>query len=58
MVLKYATIIMFQKQFTNQRTPRRQTIMDNYTEYVQYGLSLDRNVGNSERSCSETAFET
>ena len=32
--------------------------MDNYNKYVQYGLSLDRDVGNSRRFCSETAFET
>ena len=32
--------------------------MDNYNKYVQYGLSLNRNVGNSGRSCSENAFET
>ena len=32
--------------------------MDNYNKYVQYGLSLNRNVGNSGRSCLETAFKT
>ena len=34
-----------------------QTIMDNYDKYVQYGLSLNRDVGNSRRFCSETVFE-
>ena len=65
MVLKYTetgncleTIRRFQKQFLNQRTLCRQTIMDNYNKYVQYGLSLNRYVGNSRRSFSETAFET
>ena len=52
------TIKRFQRQFPNQRTPSIQTIMDNYNKFVQYGLSLNRNVGNSGRSCSETAFET
>ena len=32
--------------------------MDNYSKYVQYGLNWNRNVGNSRRSYSETAFET
>ena len=36
-------------QFPNQRTLCRQTIMDNYNKYVQYGLSLNRNAGNSAR---------
>ena len=27
-------------------------------KFVQYDLSLNRNVGNGGRSCSETAFET
>ena len=65
MVLKYTetsnvleTIRRFQRQFPNQRTPYRETIMDNYNKFVQYGLSLNRNVGNSGRSCSQTAFET
>ena len=69
MVLKYTetgnvlwTIRGFQRQFPNQRTPCRQTIMNkNYNikyMYFQYGLSLNRNIGKSERSCSETAFET
>ena len=64
MVLKYTetgnvleTIRRFQRQFTNQRTPCRQTVMDNYNKFVQYGLNLNSNVG-SGRSCSETAFET
>ena len=65
MVLKYTettnvleTIRRFQRQFLNLRTPCRQTITDNYNKFVQYGLILYRNVGNSGRSCSETAFET
>ena len=32
--------------------------MDYYNKFVEYGLSLNRNVGNSGRSCSETAFQT
>ena len=36
-------------QFPNQRTLCRQTMMDNYNKYVQYGLSLNRNIGNSAR---------
>ena len=52
------TIKRFQRQFPNQRTPSIQTIMDNYNKFIQYSLSLNRNVGNSGRSCSETAFET
>ena len=32
--------------------------MDNYNKYVQYGLCLNRHVGSSGSSCSETAFET
>ena len=58
MVLKYTetgnvleTIRRFQSQFKNQRTSCRQTIMDSYNKFVQYGLSLNRN------SCSETAFQ-
>ena len=51
------TIRRFQRQFPNQWTPCRQTIMKNYNKYVHYGLSLNRN-GNSGRSCLETAFET
>ena len=54
MVLKYTetgnvleTIRKFQRQFPNQTTPCRQTIMDNYNKYAQYGLSLNRNVGHS-----------
>ena len=45
------TITRFQRQFSNQRTPCRQTIMDNYNKYIQYGLglSLNKNVGNSGR---------
>ena len=68
MVLKYTetsnvleTIRRFQRQFPNQRTPCRQTIqtiMDNYHKFVQYGLSLNKNLGNCGRYCSETAFET
>ena len=65
MVLKYTetgnvleTITRFQRQFLNQRTTCRQTIMDNYNKYVQYGLSLNRDVGNSGRSCLEIALET
>ena len=65
MVLKYTetgdvlkTIRKFQKQLPNQRTPCRQTIMGNYNKYVQYGLSLNRNAGNSGCSCSDTTFET
>ena len=53
-----ATIRTLKRQFPNQRSPCRQTIMDNYNKFVQYGLSLNRNVGKSGRSCSETAFET
>ena len=60
MVLKYTetgnvleTISRFQKQFLNQRTMCRQTIMDNYNKYVQNGLSLNRKVGNS--GCPRTA---
>ena len=56
MVFKYTetgyvleTIRRFQKQFSNQRTPCRQTRMDNYNKYVQYGLNLNRKVGNSGR---------
>ena len=56
MVLNYTetenvleTITMFQRQFPNQRTLCRQTMMDNYNKYVQYGLSLNRIVGNSGR---------
>ena len=52
MVLKYTetsnvlhTMWRFRRQFPNQITPCRQTIMDNYNKYVQYGLSLNRNVG-------------
>ena len=51
------TIRRFQRHFPNQRTPCRQTIVDNYNKYVKYGLSvnrLNRDVGNS----LETAFET
>ena len=66
MILKYTetsnvleAIKRFQRQLPNQRTPCRQTIMDYYNiKFVQYGLSLNRNDGNSGRSCSETAFET
>ena len=61
MVLKFTetgnvveTIRRFQRHFPNQRTPCRQAIVDNYSKYVQYGLSLNRDVGNS----LETAFET
>ena len=57
-VLKYTetgnaleTIRRSQRQFPNQRTPCRQTIMDNYNKFVQYGLNLNWNVGNSGRSC-------
>ena len=35
--------------------------MDNYNKYVQYGLNmlnLNRNIGNSGRTSSETAFKT
>ena len=56
MVLKYTetgnileTIRRFQRQFSNQRTPCRQAMVDNYNKCVQYGLSLNRNVGNSGR---------
>ena len=55
MVLKYTETsnvletVMFQRQFPNQRTPCRQTKMDNYNKYVHYGLSLNRNIGNSGR---------
>ena len=56
MVLKYTetsnvleTVRRFQRQFPNQRTPCRQTKMDNYNKYVHYGLSLNRNIGNSGR---------
>ena len=56
MVLKYTetgnvleTVRRFQRQFPNQRTPYRQTMMDSYNKYVHYGLSLNRNVGNSGR---------
>ena len=42
-------ITRFQRQFPNQRTPCRQTMMDNYNKYVQYGLSLNRIVGDSGR---------
>ena len=35
------TIRRFRKRFPNQRRPCRQTIMDNYDKYVQYGLSLN-----------------
>ena len=65
MVLKYTetgnvleTIRRFQMQFPNQRTQCRQIIINNYNKLVQYGLSLNRNVGNSGRSCSETALQT
>ena len=61
MVLKYTetgnvleTIKRFQRQFPNQRTSCRRTITDNYNKYVQYGFSLNRNVGNIGSSCSET----
>ena len=65
MVLKYTdtgnvleTTRRFQRQFPNQRTPCRQTIMDNYNKHVQYGLCLNRHVGKSGSSCLGTAFET
>ena len=68
MVLKYAetgnvleALRRFQKLFPNQRTPCRQTVMDKYKKkkkIVQYGLSLNRNVGSSVCFCSVTAFET
>ena len=48
----------FHRHFPNQRTRCRQTNMDNYNKYVQYGLSLSRNIGNSGGSCSEAAFES
>ena len=35
-----------------------QTIMDNCDKNVQYGLSLNKDDGNSRRFCSETVFET
>ena len=45
MMLKYTettnvleAIKRFQRQLPNQRTPCRQTIMDNYNKFVQYGL--------------------
>ena len=55
MVLKYTETgnflktIRFERQFPNLRTPCRQTIMDNYNKYVQYGISLNKNVGKSGR---------
>ena len=65
MVLKYTetgnlleTIRRFQRQFPNERTPCRQTVMDNYNKFVQYGFSLNKNVGNSGHFCPQTAFET
>ena len=52
------TISRFQMQFPNQRTSCRQAIINNYNKFVQYGLSLNGNVGNSGRSCWETDFNT
>ena len=49
MVLKYTEagnvlkIMRFQRECPNQKTPCRQTVMDNYNKYV--GLSLKRNIG-------------
>ena len=66
MVLKYTELelVMFWKQSTGfkgslQTRGHRtcsQKIINNYN--VQYGLCLNRHVGNSGSFCSETAFET
>ena len=55
MVLKYIetgnvleTFRRLERQFLNQRTPCRQTIMDNTISMSSHGVSLNRNVGNSE----------